>query len=41
MTKTHWREIKQTEYLGGHDLFDDDGASTEIYALTQRAALKN
>jgi len=37
MTKTHWREIKQTEYLGGHDLADGKGGFRDITVTIKRA----
>lgn len=40
MTKTHWREIKQTEYLGGHDLADGKGGFREIVVPIKRAMKK-
>ncbi len=40
MTKTHWREIKQTEYLGGHDLSDGKGGFKEIAVTIKRAMKK-
>ncbi len=40
MTKTHWREIKQAEYLGGHDLSDGKGGFREIPVTIKRAMKK-
>lgn len=37
MTKTHWREIKQTEFLGGHDLGDGKGGFKDIIVTIKKA----
>ena len=37
MKKTHWREIKQTNYLGSHDLNDGSGGFQEITATIKQA----
>ncbi len=37
MRKTHWREIKQTDYLGGHDLADGKGGFRDITVTIKRA----
>lgn len=40
MKKTHWREIKQTEYLGGHDLNDGKGGFKDIIVTIKEAHKK-
>ena len=37
MKKTHWREIKQTDFLGSHDLNDGSGGFREITATIKQA----
>lgn len=37
MKKTHWREIKQTDYLGGHDLNDGEGGFKDIIVTIKKA----
>ena len=37
MKKTHWREIKQTDFLGNHDLNDGSGGFREITATIKQA----
>lgn len=40
MKKTHWREIKQTDYLGGHDLSDGKGGFKDIIVTIKKAHKK-
>lgn len=40
MTKTHWRQIKQTDYLGGHDLSDGQGGFKDIVVTIKKAQKK-
>ena len=37
MKKTHWREIKQTNFLGSHDLNDGSGGFREITTTIKQA----
>lgn len=37
MKKTHWREIKQTDHLGSHDLNDGSGGFREVTATIKQA----
>lgn len=40
MSKTHWREIKQTEFLGGFDLNDGTGKFKDIIVTIKKAHKK-
>ncbi len=40
MKKTHWREIKPTDYLGGHDLADGQGGFRDLVVTIKQARQK-